>query len=61
MKQSEQITETLKNVAKKKKNDVDLLKRENQQLKIEIMSWLQSGRNNLTFAKLFIKNFIYLI
>ena len=33
MKQSEQITETLKNVANQKKNDVDLLKRENQQLK----------------------------
>jgi hypothetical protein len=33
VKQSEQITETLKNVANQKKNDVDLLKRENQQLK----------------------------
>ena len=33
MKQSEQITETLKNVANQKKNDVDLLKRENQQWK----------------------------
>ena len=33
VKQSEQITETLKKVANQKKNAVDLLKRENQQLK----------------------------